>query len=143
MDDFDDLDALLSEPLPLLDEMVVTPDPVDYGEFPTRPFDDTTFAETPAQIESVPGQVGLFGADDDFKPAYQEWEGMPEFRQDDIAPFTTITVQFRNEDDRLAFLDLVGQRKLFGKRRSMWYPAMEIHVASDKRYRDATSEMTS
>lgn len=50
------------------------------------------------------------------------WEGMPEFEQEDLAPYQTIKVHFASEGDREAFAELVGQ-KITGKTPSIWYPA--------------------
>lgn len=122
-DDWDDLDALLAPP-----------DPPDYGEPP----DGQSLG---AIVEPPPGQVGLFGEDDKLKPAYQEWGGMPEFRQLDLTPDSSIIVNFASPADRKKFFDLIGQSQYQRlASRSVWYPALEIASYADKRYIDKRTE---
>jgi len=68
------------------------------------------------------GQSTLFDLEalDWWKP---HWIGMPEFISEDKTPADSITVQFRNEEDRRAFLLLVGEDP--ARRKSIWYPTME------------------
>lgn len=94
--------------------------------------DDEAAEEPPVVAE---GQVSLFGSDDDFKVAYQEWQGMPEFVQNDLTPHSSVLVHFRNPEDRRAFHELLGQRPGMGPGQSLWYPAAEIGRFADKRYR--------
>lgn len=96
--------------------------------------------DDPGEVEAVPGQATMFGSDDDFKLAWQEWQGMPEFRQDDLTPDSSVLVHFRNAADRKAFHDLLGQRPGRGPGQSLWYPAAEIGRFADKRYRDASED---
>lgn len=51
------------------------------------------------------------------------WAGMPEFESEDVKPFDSINVQFRNEQDRHAFLALLGEDP--ERQKSIWYPRME------------------
>lgn len=94
--------------------------------------DDETLADPPPVAA---GQETMFGSDDEFRMAYVEWKGMPEFRQEDLTPFASVLVHFRNAEDRRAFHELLGQRPGMGPGQSLWYPAAEIGVFSDKRYR--------
>jgi hypothetical protein len=87
-------------------------------------------------------QVELFGNDEDFKIAWQEWKGMPEFSHEDLTPFASVIVHFANREDMKAFEALVGQR-LSGTQRktqSIWYPKVEVGNAASKRYRDASGD---
>jgi hypothetical protein len=51
----------------------------------------------------------------------EEWEGMPEFEQEDLTAFKSIHVHFACQADYEAFAELIGQ-KLSEKVRSIWYP---------------------
>lgn len=64
----------------------------------------------------------LFG--DEIKPSWTEvWSAdMPEFHQDDLNPVESIKVQFRNQEDRKAFLTMLGESP--ERRKSLWYPHM-------------------
>jgi hypothetical protein len=87
-------------------------------------------------------QDGLLGDDADFKTAWQEWRGMPEFSHEDLDPFASVLVHFANRDDMKAFEALVGQR-ISGtsrKTQSIWYPKIEIGLAANKRYVDRSGQ---
>lgn len=65
-------------------------------------------------------EVGIVPPDN----PYDEWQGMPEFEQEDkTAPFT-IQVHFFHEDDIQKFAELVGQTVTV-KSRSIFYPKRE------------------
>lgn len=51
------------------------------------------------------------------------WKGMPEFEQDDLGAWKSVTVNFANEDDYRTFAELVGQN-LTLQTRSIWYPEL-------------------
>jgi hypothetical protein len=53
-----------------------------------------------------------------------EWEGMPEFIQDDLEPFKTIKVHFKTEEDLKSFAALVGQ-KLTLQTKGIWFPSIK------------------
>lgn len=67
----------------------------------------------------------------------QEWQGMPEFVQEDLTPWKSLTAHFETKEDYNKFSKLVGQR-LTTKTQSIWYPEAEIGRFADKRYRNAT-----
>jgi len=68
--------------------------------------------ELDALINGIGGEV--------VDPA-QEWQGMPEFVQEDQTSFRRIVVHFANQQDVDSFAKLVGQK--FGeKTRAIWYP---------------------
>lgn len=52
-----------------------------------------------------------------------EWQGMPEFAQEDEESFDAIKVHFANADDRAAFLRLMDEDP--ERRKSIWYPKRE------------------
>jgi hypothetical protein len=54
----------------------------------------------------------------------KEWEGMPEFEQEDLKPVKQILVSFKTMDDYEAFQELIGQ-KLSEKAKYVWYPKAE------------------
>ena len=74
-----------------------------------------------------------FGLNIDKINPQDEWEGMPEFNQEDKTPQKQIIVSFKNEKDMQLFSELIGQ-KLTNKTRSIWYPKAEIEKYIDKRY---------
>lgn len=65
--------------------------------------------------------------------AQAEWEGMPEFDQEDKTSWHSIKVHFTDEDDLAEFSRLIGQ-SLTNKTRSIWHPAAEIETYADKSY---------
>ena len=80
-------------------------------------------------------QLGLFS---DLKKDWEkEWQGMPEFIQNDNQYFHSIIVHFRNRDDINAFAKLVNQN-ISGTTKFMTYPELELTRRADKVYVDAT-----
>ena len=53
-----------------------------------------------------------------------EWEGMPEFEQEDKTAVKSITVHFASLDDMHNFSDFIGQT-ITEKTKSIWYPKKE------------------
>lgn len=63
----------------------------------------------------------------------EAWRGMPEFVQEDLAPFKSIYVHFETREDMEKFSKLVKQ-KIGLNTRSIWYPEAEIGRLATKRY---------
>ena len=60
----------------------------------------------------------------------EQWsEEMPEFHQENCKPDSTINVQFRTDEDRRAFLLLLGEHP--SRLKSIWYPQMEYLKQSE------------
>lgn len=64
-----------------------------------------------------------------------EWQGMPEFVQEDLSSRRKIVVHFRNDDDFQEFAKMMNQQ-ITPKQPSCWFPKMDNRIASDKRYVD-------
>jgi hypothetical protein len=78
-------------------------------------------------------QDSLFRDDD--APAWKdEWQGMPEFVQEQQRPFAQIIVRFRNQEDLDEFAQLIGQ-KLNAKSQCTWHPERPLRRYT-KRYVD-------
>ncbi len=80
-------------------------------------------------------QHNLFDNVEDYEKYKDEWEGMPEFLQEDLQPFQSVIVHFEKREDMDEFSKLVEQ-KLTYKTKSIWYPKAEIGTIADKRYID-------
>jgi len=80
-----------------------------------------------AALQSMLGKLAADSGVTKFDPM-AEWEGMPEFEQDDEQSFDSIKVHFRNEQDRAAFLVMMGEDK--DRKKSIWYPKMEYQKQS-------------
>lgn len=65
----------------------------------------------------------------------EEWDGMPEFEQEDQDAWKTVKVHFAKQEDMDEFAKLVGQN-LTEKTKSIWYPKAEIGHLVDKAYVD-------
>ena len=100
-------------------------------ELPEEPLDAIEAAAE--DLGLVPGQATLFGADDEFTIAGQEWHDMPEYVQEDQEPWKSLPVHFESREALDAFAELVGQN-IGPKARSIWYPAADIGHFADKRY---------
>lgn len=53
------------------------------------------------------------------------WQGMPEFKHEDLTACQSIHIHFKTVDDVRAFAELIKQ-PLTDKTRSIWYPQAEI-----------------
>jgi hypothetical protein len=80
-----------------------------------------------------PEQTSMFG--DELTTWYGEWQGMPEFVQEDQSPNKSVIVHFASYADMAEFAKLVGQR-LTPRTQSIWYPEADIGRYADKRYAD-------
>lgn len=81
-------------------------------------------------------QKGLF-AEEEITPWKAEWQNMPEFSHDDLAPRFQIIINFACAEDVRAFAELIGQKINPGKGRqlqSFWFPEQEIGRMMNKRY---------
>lgn len=65
----------------------------------------------------------------------KEWQGMPEFIQEDLRPIQRIVVNFESFDDVQKFAELVNQ-KLTNKTDSIWFPKKELEQPKNFRYFD-------
>lgn len=61
----------------------------------------------------------LFNAEE-FEYWQKEWGGMPEYTQELMTPYKSLTFHFRNEADFLAFSAALKMNLTKG--RSFWYP---------------------
>ena len=68
-----------------------------------------------------------------------EWEGMPEYVQDDNMPFKTVYVHFKDREDMEAFSKFIGQRISF-KTKFVWYPEVKAFKARNYNYIDGSDE---
>jgi len=68
-------------------------------------------------------------------PAWTEhWGGMPEYNHQDLEPWKTVLVNFRNRAERDDFASLIGQT-VTDKTRSIWYPKADIERYVDKKFK--------
>lgn len=54
----------------------------------------------------------------------EDWQGMPEFIQEDLSAYKTILVHFKNQEDVDAFSKLINQR-IKSKTKWIWYPQVK------------------
>ena len=86
-------------------------------------------------MPKVDDQMTLFALPESW---VEEWQGMPEFMQEDLSPFRTVFVHFENAADVEAFSKLIGQ-KLPAARLYHWYPEATIQSVKNKRWVDDES----
>ena len=67
------------------------------------------------------------------QPWEVEWVGMPEYVNEDMTPYRSITIHFATEFDVENFAKFIGQT-ITKKTKSLWFPNAEIGVISDKKY---------
>jgi hypothetical protein len=66
----------------------------------------------------------------------KHWQGMPEFKQQNLMPWQSVTIHFRNLEDRRAFSSLMGQ-PISELTKYLWYPKNEIVTYLNKEVRRA------
>ena len=66
---------------------------------------------------------------------YEEWEGMPEFNNEDLTAYRQIIISFRNEEDIQEFSKLIEQN-ITEYTKSVWFPKVEIDTMMNKQYTD-------
>jgi len=71
---------------------------------------------------SCDSQNILFDVGEDW---HQYWQGMPEFIQEDLAPYHSIQANFRTKDDVERLAGLIRQR-INPKTRSIWFPELRV-----------------
>jgi len=74
----------------------------------------------------------LLGADS-AADAASEWQGMPEFTQDDLMAHRTIKVHFRDDQAVAEFAKLLRQQ-VTDKTRFLWFPPAARDAVADKEY---------
>ena len=63
----------------------------------------------------------------------EEWQDMPEFKQEDETSWRRIIVHFENQDDLDKF-EMLVQQNITDKTKSIWYPRQERMDTESKRY---------
>jgi hypothetical protein len=84
---------------------------------------------------SKSNQPNLFGDLDDFASWKNEWDGMPEFVQEDLSPHQRIVVSFETKQDVEEFSKLVGQ-KITYRTQSIWFPQRKKDLSTINIYLD-------
>lgn len=75
-------------------------------------------------------QETLFDIDPDWT---KEWQGMPEYKHEDLRPFQQIVLNFESREDVQKFSKLVGQR-LTDQTDTLWFPVKTPEVLKDKHW---------
>ena len=76
--------------------------------------------------------------DEELIPWKAEWQDMPEYSHEDLAPKYQLIVNFATEQDMIDFGETIGQRVVPGKSKqtkSIWFPEQEIAHYMNKRYK--------
>lgn len=75
-------------------------------------------------------QEVLFGEQESWK---EEWQGMPEFEQQNLLPTYSVRVNFASYEDLQKFSELM-QQTITTKTQSIWFPKQHRELLSNKRY---------
>jgi len=87
--------------------------------------------------------MGSFFTDAELRtnPPWEEaWQGMPEFKMEDLTPIKSVMVHFASWEDSERFAELIGQT-VTPKTKSVWYPEAEIGRYVTRRYVDTEPEL--
>ena len=86
-------------------------------------FDMDILANMFSDLPLIDWGVGIWDFEED--DPNEEWEGMPEFEQEDKTSFKIIHVYFKDQEGFNSFSQIIGQ-KITEKTRSIWYPEAKI-----------------
>jgi hypothetical protein len=91
--------------------------------------------EVEIETEALPEgeQVALIETGEKWE---EEWRGMPEFVQNNLMPWKSVSVHFENRQDMEKFAKLVKQT-IGLNTQFIWYPQAEINRAQTKKLVDA------
>lgn len=70
----------------------------------------------------------LFLIAEDIKATPYDWDGMPEFVQNEENPHEEVVVRFRNQEDLEEFAKMIDQANIVEKskrKKSVWYPKLD------------------
>lgn len=101
-----------------------------YGRVTQEGWDDFTFdlddewIKQTVNFDALPLVFRTWGEGEGENDPYAEWQGMPEFEQEDKTSFRSIHVHFKNQEDVDRFAERIGQ-KFTDKTRAIWYPQIE------------------
>mgnify|MGYP003625881823 CR=1 FL=1 len=77
----------------------------------------------------------LFGEEFEKEFWHDEWEGMPEFVQEQEESYHKLIIRFRNEEDLQDFATKISQ-KINNRTKSIWHPKLTFKDHFSKRYVD-------
>ena len=77
----------------------------------------------------------LFDNIEDFDIIEREWEGMPEYAQEDLGAYRKIYINLRNQEDVDRLSKLMDQ-KIYPNEKSYWFPHKADKIQADKIYTD-------
>ena len=81
---------------------------------------------------------GLDGSEEETTP--YDWDDMPEFNQPQAEAYKMIKIRFRNAEDYREFAELIDQRNMTHRTKSIWYPVLDKKANSLMRYIDEDQE---
>lgn len=95
------------------------------------------------KVDLSPSTLGGFMEEpeeiDEIELWKKEWTGMPEYEEGDYV-YKSIRVHFNNEEDYLAFCNLIGQPNMTLKTKSIWHPQLVRGKNSVLRWIDEEQE---
>lgn len=86
-------------------------------------------------VDTASNNLFILAGEEDTRTPY-DWDGMPEFVQEDAEAYAKITVRIRNEDDLKKFAEIMNQPSITTKTKAVWYPALDRNRNSLLRWMD-------
>ena len=86
------------------------------------------------RINYEPESLFVLAGEEEEQTPY-EWDDMPKFEQGQVEAWKILKVRFRNEQDLLAFAELIGQT-VTPKTKGIWFPPADKFANSLLRYMD-------
>jgi len=70
----------------------------------------------------------LTGQEEEQTP--HEWDGMPEYIQEEKEAYHVMKIRFRNDEDIAEFAKIVNQQHINKKTKAIWFPILEKEQTS-------------
>ena len=86
-------------------------------------------------VDTASNNLFILAGEEDKRTPY-DWDGMPEFVQEDVEAYAKITVRICDEADLKKFAEIMNQPSITTKTKAVWYPQLDRNRNSLLRWMD-------
>ena len=96
---------------------------------------EKNMATNKLNVDTASNNLFILAGEEDKRTPY-DWDGMPEFVQEDVQAYAKITVRIRDEADLKKFAEIMNQPSITTKTKAVWYPQLDRNRNSLLRWMD-------
>jgi hypothetical protein len=96
---------------------------------------EKNMATNKLNVDTASNNLFILAGEEDKRTPY-DWDGMPEFVQEDVEAYAKITVRIRDEADLKKFAEIMNQPSITTKTKAVWYPQLDRNRNSLLRWMD-------